>query len=307
MPVAGQIIADRYRLEHPLDSGGMGSVWVAVHLQLDSQVAIKFQHGAIRTPTVDARFRREARAAALLRGAHVVHIYDYGFDGGVPFIAMELLAGQSVSTRLTQGFTMSLRQATTVVRHASRALDLAHARGIVHRDIKPSNLFIAEEAGSEVIKLLDFGIAKWIDGAAVGGAITDSTMVLGSVAYMSPEQACAETVDHRTDVWSLGVVAYQMVTGVSPFAGGSIPEILNRIVSGPWDLPSAVLGDGFAALDDLFTQVLQRNRARRFQSAGEFSAAFMRVGATLPRALLDVTSVRMGGANRRTAETRTIR
>jgi serine/threonine-protein kinase len=285
----------------------MGSVWVAMHLQLETQVAIKFQHGAVRNPTLDARFRREARAAALLRGAHVVHIYDYGFDGGVPFIAMELLNGQSVATRLHANWALSVRQAATVVRHASRALDLAHARGIVHRDIKPSNLFVAQESGSEVIKLLDFGIAKWIDSAAVGGAITDSTMVLGSVAYMSPEQACAEIVDHRTDVWSLGVVAYQMVTGVSPFTGDSIPEILNRIVSGTWELPSAVLGSRLAPLDELFTQVLQRNRARRYQSAGEFSAAFMRIGATLPLELLDVVPVRAGDAHRLTAETRTIR
>jgi serine/threonine protein kinase len=306
MPAAGQIIADRYRLERPLDSGSMGNLWVAINLKENSPVAIKFQHRTTRNPTADARFRREARAAGLLRSPHVVHILDYGFDGAVPFIAMELLTGQSVSAKLGAGWPLSLRQVATAASQAAQALELAHASGIIHRDIKPSNLFVAQEAGGDVVKLLDFGIAKWIDPAAVGSVITDSTMVIGSVAYMSPEQARGEAVDHRTDVWSLGVVAYQMVTGVSPFAGGSILEILNRIWSGQWDLPSALIGSEYAALDSVFTKVLQRDRTQRFQSAGAFSDALIQTTQQMSPAVLDAILARVSGADGGPDETRTI-
>jgi serine/threonine protein kinase len=307
MPAAGQIIADRYRLERPLDSGSMGNLWVAVHLKQDVPVAIKFQHRTTRNPTADARFRREARAAGLLRSPHVVHILDYGFDGDVPFIAMELLTGQSVAAKLGGGWPLSLRQVATVVSHAAQALELAHASGIIHRDIKPSNLFVAEGPGGDVVKLLDFGIAKWIDPAAVGSVITDSTMVIGSVAYMSPEQARGEAVDNRTDVWSLGVVAYQMVTGISPFAGGSILEILNRIWGGQWDLPSALLGSEYAALDPIFTKVLQRDRTQRYQSAGAFSEALIQTTQQMPPETLDAILARVAGFDGGPDETRTIR
>jgi eukaryotic-like serine/threonine-protein kinase len=306
MPAPGQIIAEKYRLERPLSFGGMGNLWVAKLLQSGSLVAIKFQHGAIRNAIADARFRREARAAVLLRSPHVVHILDYGFDGDTPFIAMELLTGQSVGARLDEGRPLSLRQAATVITHAARALDLAHARGIIHRDIKPSNLFIARESPGEVIKLLDFGIAKWIDPVAVGSAITD-LVVIGSVAYMSPEQSRAETVDRRTDVWSLGVVAYQMVTGVSPFSGGSILEILNRIWTGHWDLPSELLGSRCSPLDPLFARALERDPAARFQSAGELADAMMKVMNQLPADLLDAIPARRAHAAGRSDETRTIK
>jgi eukaryotic-like serine/threonine-protein kinase len=307
MPAAGQIIADRYRLERPLDSGSMGNLWVAVSLKQDSPVAIKFQHRTIRNPTADARFRREARAAGLLRSPHVVHILDYGFDGDIPFIAMELLTGQSVAAKLGAGWLLSLRQVATVANHAAQALDLAHASGIIHRDIKPSNLFVAEQAGGEVVKLLDFGIAKWVDPAAVGSVITDSTMVIGSVAYMSPEQARGEVVDNRSDVWSLGVVAYQMLTGISPFAGGSILEILNRIWGGQWDLPSALLGSQYAAVDAVFTKVLQRDRTQRFQSAGDFANALIQTTQQVPPGVPDAILARATGVDGGPDETRTIR
>jgi eukaryotic-like serine/threonine-protein kinase len=283
MASEGECIGGRYRLECPLGEGGMGSVWRARHLELDTPVAIKFQH-AHRTHSTGAaaRFRREARAAAKLRSPHVVRVVDFGFDSDVPYIAMELLEGESLKARLEHKLSPSIEEALEFTRQAASALDAAHDAGIVHRDLKPSNLFVVEDGQREIIKLLDFGIAKWFEGEhAAEITATGENLILGSTAYMSPEQARGEPVDGRSDVWSLGVVAYEMLVGITPFSGANIPDTLRRICSGSFAPPSRAIGSTFAAFDAVFAIAFELDAELRFDSAGAFSEALSNAGSTL--------------------------
>lgn len=283
MPNAGDCIAGRYRLEYPLGEGGMGSVWRARHLELDAPIAVKFQHAhRARSGGAAERFRKEARAAARLKSPNVVRVVDFGIDGDVPYFAMELLEGESLRARLERQVSSPLAEVLEVMRQAASALDAAHAAGIVHRDFKPSNLFLVKSDEGDVVKLLDFGIAKWVEAeASAEGASTDDNLVVGSAQYMSPEQARGEAVDPRSDVWSLAVVAYQMLTGVIPFQGANIPDALRRICSGRFELPSRALSADYAAFDAVFSRAFELDADLRFETAGEFSNALTAAGQTL--------------------------
>ena len=283
MAVAGQLIAGKYRLEQTLGAGGMGSVWLATHLELGSKVAVKFQldQRADSSEAV-ARFRREARAAAQLRSAHVVHIYDYGLDAGVPYIAMEFLAGESLRARLERDLRLAPSAVTRIVLEVAEALDVAHAAGVIHRDIKPSNLFIASEGRNEVIKLLDFGIAKWTDPRDDDRPANATTGVVGSAAYMSPEQARGQPLDHRTDLWSLAVVSYEMLTGRTPFGAPSIPATIRKLELGAFEAPSSLLGVPAPELDQVFSHALARELDDRFACGRNFAEELARAIAQLP-------------------------
>jgi serine/threonine protein kinase len=200
----GQVIADRYRLEAPIGRGAMGAVWRAVHVRLESPVAIKVLNGAIAgDPDMLERFMREARSAAAVRSSHVVQIFDYGVDGGMPYIAMELLLGEPLDERLAARGVLAPPELDKVFGEVARAVSVAHELGVVHRDIKPANIFIAREGGLEVTKVLDFGIAKLIDRQleAPIGSGTHTGIILGTPNYMSPEQARGHRrVDHRSDL-----------------------------------------------------------------------------------------------------------
>jgi serine/threonine protein kinase len=273
MRCEGDIVSGKYRLEHPLGEGGMGSVWRALHLELGSPVAVKFPH-AHRGASVSAtaRFRREARAAAKLRNAHVVRVLDFGVEDGASYLVMELLEGESLKARLERERNWSLDEIVDLARQAANALDSVHAADIVHRDLKPSNLFVATEGGREVVKLLDFGIAKWSDQAdARPGGTTESGLAVGSVQYMSPEQTRGELVDRRSDVWALGVVAYQLLTGRTPFEGANVPDTIRRIGAGNFVSPSQRLGPAFQAMDVVFQRTFELDRERRLRDAGEFA------------------------------------
>jgi serine/threonine protein kinase len=272
----------------------MGSVWKARHLGLDAPIAIKFQHAHRASSAAAARFRREARAAAKLCHPNVVRVVDYGIDAEVPFIAMELLQGESLKARLERQTALALEEAVEFSRQAASALDAAHDAGIVHRDLKPSNLFVVREAGREGVKLLDFGIAKWFE--AEGEGITEDDLVVGSAQYMSPEQARAQPVDGRTDVWSLGVVAFQMLTGELPFHGANIPDTLSRICAGKWDPPSVHLGPSYVEVDAVFARAFELEPELRFASAGAFATALSDAVASLrPEARLTDTLTSSSG------------
>src|SRR4051812_25476825 len=219
---SGRVIAGKYRLEAALARGGMGSVWVARHLQLETPLAVKFIDPSMAaTADVRSRFEREAKAAALLQGPNVVQIHDYGVDGGVPYIVMELLRGEDLGARLAREGRLPLPAVATVVHQVAKVLRKAHEAGIVHRDLKPTNVFIVEEdEGDEPgIKVLDFGVAK-APGLGVGSETTRTGTLIGSPRYMSPEQARgSKSVDHRSDLWSLAVIAFRAVTGAPPFPG----------------------------------------------------------------------------------------
>src|SRR3984885_12530207 len=213
----GMVVANRFRLGQMLGRGGMGSVWRAMHLGLDIPCAVKFIEGELASlPEAQARFEREAKAAAQLRSPYVVQILDHGVWEGAPYIAMELLDGEDLDHRLARRGKLPPRETMGIALHVGRALAKAHAAGLVHRDLKPANIFLVKDDEREIAKVLDFGIAKTTTVGVDGNTRTGA--VLGTPYYMSPEQARGQKgIDHRADLWSFGVVVYQCVTGQLPF------------------------------------------------------------------------------------------
>jgi serine/threonine protein kinase len=271
---AGHVVAERYRLVKRLGEGGMGAVWLADHVTLKSQVAIKLLHGTVQDSDDGLkRFLREAQAAAQLRSPHVVQILEHGVDGNVPFIAMELLEGESLATRLARLSTLSLGQTARIVTHIARAIGKAHDAGIVHRDLKPDNVFIVHNDDEEIIKVLDFGIAKMDHLAEPAAKIsTQAGSLLGTPHYMSPEQVRGQGVDWRSDLWSLAIIAFECVCGRLPFDGKTVGDILVLICSEPLPVPST-LRTLPPAFDQWFAKAASRDPEKRFQSAKEMADA----------------------------------
>ncbi|WP_437323119.1 serine/threonine-protein kinase [Sorangium sp. So ce381] len=274
----GTIVGDKYRLEGPLSRGGMGSVWLARHLQLGAPAAIKFmdpEHAA--SPEFRARFYREARTAANLDSPHVVSVQDYGIWGTVPYLVMELLRGEDLSRRLRRVRRISLAEAARIAIQTGKALRRAHESGLVHRDLKPGNLFLSRvDEDEEIVKVLDFGIAKQLTGKLLTDETTRTGELLGSPFYMSPEQARGDrNLDARSDLWSLGVILFRAVTGKLPFEGDVLGAVLSRILVEPIPLATHLAPDVPADLDGFFVRALSRDRAQRFQSAQEMVHAFV--------------------------------
>ncbi|MDC0677271.1 serine/threonine-protein kinase [Sorangium atrum] len=274
----GTIVGDKYRLEGPLSRGGMGSVWLARHLQLGAPAAIKFmdpEHAA--SPEFRARFYREARTAANLDSPHVVSVQDYGIWGTVPYLVMELLRGEDLSRRLRRVRRVSLAEAARIAIQTGKALRRAHESGLVHRDLKPGNLFLSRvDEDEEIVKVLDFGIAKQLTGKLLTDETTRTGELLGSPFYMSPEQARGDrNLDARSDLWSLGVILFRAVTGKLPFEGDVLGAVLSRILVEPIPLATHLAPDVPADLDGFFVRALSRDRAQRFQSAQEMVHAFV--------------------------------
>src|SRR5215218_8295095 len=224
-----------YEIVRPLGSGGMGEVWLATELRLGRKVALKLLPADLTLdPTRVQRFEQEAGAASALSHPNVCHIYALGeTPHGQQYIAMELVEGVTLRLRLASGGRQRVPEALDVTIQIAAALTAAHAAGIVHRDVKPENVIVRPDG---IVKVLDFGLAK----LTVAGStraddtrtllVTQAGTVLGTVAYMSPEQARGQEVDGRTDVWSLGVVLYEMVAGQLPFAGRSPSDVLAAIL-----------------------------------------------------------------------------
>ncbi len=274
-PDKGLVVAGRYRLERPLASGGMGSVWVATHLGLDAQVAVKFMSEEVASaPSGRARFEREAKAAARLTSPHVVRATDYGVEEGTPFMVMELLAGESLDARLKAVEHLDADVVARVLRQVTKGLAEAHGQGIVHRDLKPANIFLARVGDEEIAKVLDFGIAKETNKALVQDDDTKSGTLLGSPQHMSPEQARGGDVDARSDLWSLGVVAFRALTGKRPFAGSNMADVVAKICVDPIPMPSEARFELGTAFDPFFERAFSRNPTLRFQTARELADAF---------------------------------
>ncbi len=288
-PVQGKIVASKYRLEHKLAEGGMGSVWVARHIELDVEVAIKFisnleDEGA---ETARARFKREAMAAARLKSPHVTQIHDYGVEEGAPYIAMELLEGEDLAQLLAREGRLPLRRCADLIEQVCRGLKLAHDAGIVHRDLKPSNIFLVRIGEDEVVKILDFGIAKEMGTRLVPSDRTRSGVVMGSPRYMSPEQTQGGKLDARTDLWALAVIAFEAVTGVSPFDHEYLGQIINSVCNLPLPVASDLVPNLPPDMDRFFARGLARPPEQRFTSARELADAFVAVveGRPLPTSL----------------------
>ncbi len=290
MSFEGVVLDGKYRLVSMLGKGGMGSVWRAEHLSLQAPIAVKLiDPGIAEMPEALERFNREAKAAAALRSPHVVQILDYGVDTttGAPFIAMELMEGESLADRLDRVGCLSPNATARIITHVARALSKAHAAGIVHRDLKPDNIFLIKNEDEEIAKVLDFGIAK-SESHSVGSA-TATGAVMGTAYYMSPEQISgSRTVDYRTDLWALGVIAYECLTGKRPFVAETLGGMALRICTEPISRPSLV-GMVPAGFDEWFLAAVNRNVDQRFQSARELADALVDVcrgsfGATVSSA-----------------------
>jgi serine/threonine protein kinase len=273
-----QVIANRYRLCEMIGRGGMGCVWRAEHVSLRTPVAIKLLRPEVaQRDEWRVRFLREAQAAAELRSRHVVHILDHGIDEGLPYLAMEYLKGQSLQAHLKKKGVLTRDETAMVMRGVLRAISRAHRAGIVHRDLKPDNIFLADDDDSSdpwIVKVLDFGIAKMMDERSVDGDVSTRTgITLGTPFYMSPEQTMGmKDLDARSDLWSLGAIAFECLTGKRAFEADAIGGIIMKICSKPLPVPSAI-AEVPAGFDAWFAKANQREPKDRFQTAQAFAAA----------------------------------
>ena len=274
-PVAvGDVVAGKYLVERVLGAGGMGIVVAAHHTQLDRRVAIKFLlPAALANPDVVSRFSREARAASKIESEHVARVIDVGvLESGAPFMVMEYLEGRDLAARVAQQGGLSLDETARYILQACEALAEAHAAGIVHRDLKPANLFLAQRADkSTSVKVLDFGISK----APVGTAGTTNTQaIMGSPHYMSPEQLMSSKhVDHRSDVWSLGIVMFEALTGSPPFLGEQMPEIVAKILQAPTPSVCEKRPELPRDIDVVIAKCTAKNPADRYASIAQLARA----------------------------------
>ena len=251
----------------------MGSVWLAEHLALNSWVAVKLMDPSIAATVEGAeRFKREAQAAASLRSAHVVQVLDYGVHDDTPFLVMELLQGETLADCLEREKRLAPERALSVITQVARAIGRAHAGGIVHRDLKPDNIFLVREDDQELAKVLDFGIAK-ATGPRFGGAETRTGVTMGTPYYMSPEQVEGKkALDHRSDLWSLAVIACECLTGTRPFDGETFGELLLNICARPI-VPPSQQGLFLPGFDEWFAKGANRDPLLRFPSAQELATS----------------------------------
>ncbi len=270
----GTVIADRWELIAPIGSGAMGDVWRARHLALGHEVAIKLMKSvASGNRELVQRFTREARIAAQLRHRHIARVEDFGATpDGAPWLVMELLRGESLEELFERHGRLDRETVLTVARHVGAACDVAHAAGIVHRDLKPANCFmVREEDGTAQVKVLDFGVAKAADGMKLTGV---GVQLLGTPVYMSPEQTQGPSnIDGRSDLWSLAVMLFELLTGRLPFDAESLPALLVAIGHAPIPSMRAIDPTLPAALDAWTTRALDRDRDRRFQTGRELADA----------------------------------
>jgi serine/threonine protein kinase len=265
----GQTLAGKYRIDRILGAGGMGVVVAATHTQLDQKVAIKFLlPEAVKNTDVVARFQREARAAVKITSEHVARVIDVGtLDTGAPYMVMEYLEGTDLAHRIAEG-QIAVTEAVRFVLEACEALAEAHAAGIIHRDLKPANLYLARRADkTSMVKVLDFGISKTTSpGGGSSGAMTSTQAVMGSPYYMSPEQLMsAKHVDARADIWSLGVVLCESLSGSPPYLGDTMPEIVAQILQKPVPSICALRPDVPGAVDRIIAKCMHKDVNQRYR------------------------------------------
>jgi len=273
-PSEGDILAGKFRIERVLGIGGMGMVVSAMHIHLDERVAIKFLlPEALVNPEAVARFGREARAAVKIKSEHVARVIDVGaLESGAPYMVMELLRGRDLGQQLREFGVLPLALAVEYVLQACEALAEAHAMGIVHRDLKPANLFLTMRAdGSPCVKVLDFGISKVTvpTGSGSDMGMTRTQSIMGSPLYMSPEQmASARDVDQRSDVWAVGTVLYELITGRVPFEAETMPQLCTLILHRDPPSPRTIRPELPEAIEAVIMRCLRKDRAQRYPNVG---------------------------------------
>jgi eukaryotic-like serine/threonine-protein kinase len=281
----GTVLVGKYRIERLLGEGGMGWVVVATHLQLEQKVALKFMHTvhAADHPDAVGRFLREARAAARVQSEHVARVSDVGtLENGAPYLVMEYLEGQDLEHLLAARGSLPVEMAIDYVVQACEGLAEAHAAGIVHRDLKPANLFLARRSdGSLRVKLLDFGISKLaaLPGAHSDVGMTSTQALMGSPLYMSPEQLrSAKNVDRRTDLWSMGIILFEALSGRSPFESDTLPGVCAMIMAEPAPSIRLLRPEIPVALEAVVMRCLEKDPSRRYADAAALAEALAPFG-----------------------------
>lgn len=272
---ADQIFADRYEFIEVLGTGGNGVIYKARHITLDKIVAIKLLHEFSGDPTTLMRFQREAKAASSLTHPNVITVFDFGIHNGTqPYMVMDYVQGDTLADILKAQGPTSIEMILDVMEPVAGALAHAHKKGILHRDLKPSNIMIVKDGFENgFVKLLDFGLAKLINADDLV-SLSASGVAIGSPAYMSPEQATAHGVDHRSDLYSLGCVIFEMLIGRPPLLGDSPTETLVNRLHGIVPTLAEASGKKFAPdIEYLVARLLQREQHERFQSAVELLSA----------------------------------
>jgi len=274
---AGAILCGKYRVDRVVAEGGLGIVLAATHVQIGQRVAIKYlKPSAAAQKAVVDRFLREAQLASQIRSDHVVRVHDVGtLEDGGPYIVMEYLEGVDLG-RVLEGGPLLVRTAIDYVLQACDALAEAHAVGIVHRDLKPGNLFLAKRAaGSSIVKIIDFGISKMAPSRSPSGTwehVTTAGEIFGTPVYMSPEQLrSATSVDQRADVWALGIVLHELLTGTMPFGGASVPQLCTSILSDPPVRLTSGRPDAPPELEAVILRCLEKDRDRRYRNVAELA------------------------------------
>lgn len=280
--LVGTTVAGKYRVDRLIGRGGMGAVFQATNLAIGKRVALKFlDHEAARNREACQRFQREAEAAGMAESAHIVQIFDSGVtEAGLPFLVMELLTGEDLRARLRREGRLSVDAALRITGQVLRALVRAHPAGIVHRDLKPDNVFLcARDDDPSFVKIVDFGISK-VARARTLDTLTRRGTVLGTAFYMSPEQAQSfADIDGRTDLFSLGVILFEMLTGKPPHVAPTYESVLISICTNDAADVRTRVPEIPAAVASVVSKALERDRDRRFQSAEEFLAAIGQAGA----------------------------
>ena len=279
----GDVLVGKYRIEAVLGEGGMGIVLRATHLELGCQVAIKVMRPELAQHEESVnRLLVEAQAAASIRSEHVARVLDVGrLDSGAPFLVLEYLEGRDLSQILSKVGRLDSQIAVDFVLQACQALSEAHGAGVVHRDLKPENLFLSHRSdGTPVIKVLDFGISKRLTRAGREAARTNPSELLGSPLYMAPEQMRGSVdIDARADIWSLGVVLYELCTGQSPFFGESIPAICARVIGIDPAPPRSLMPTLPSGLEAIILRCLRKEPAHRPASIAELATALAAYGS----------------------------
>ncbi|MDI3282539.1 serine/threonine-protein kinase [Polyangium sp. 15x6] len=279
MATVGEVIAGKYRIEREIGRGGMGLVLLATHVDLEQPVAVKVLHeDSAYDADAIARFIREARAAGKIQSDHVARVMDAGVlpEGGA-YIVMELLDGKDLADVLHDEGPLDVAVAVGHVLEACDALAAAHAVGIVHRDLKPANLFLARKPDeTEIVKVLDFGVSKMAaqNTPSAPSALTQSGQIFGSPSYMAPEQLrSAADVDARADIWSLGVVLYELVTGSLPFPARTMADMMAAVVRDPPQPLALVRADAPPGLEAILVRCLEKEPSDRYTNVGELARA----------------------------------
>jgi serine/threonine protein kinase len=297
-PQVGDLFAGKFRIERLLGKGGMGAVYAAMHEGLRQRVAIKVLLGEIAgNPEAVARFMNEASSAAVIQNEHVARVTDVSkTDDGSPYMVMEYLEGRDLSQLLEERKILPQMEAVHYVLQAIEAVHGAHEARVVHRDLKPANLFLAQRPdGSEIIKVLDFGISKVQGDANV--SLTSTRSMLGSPLYMSPEQLrSSKTVDSRSDIWSLGIILYELLTGAVPYAGEAIGELFAAILE---EEPAPLRHHNpelSVELEAVVMGCLRKKRDERYQSVADLAVALVPFGPADKPSVLALRTARSGMA-----------